>query len=203
MVLELHGLQVDVAHDGRQALEAAARHRPDAVLLDIGLPGLNGYDVCREMRRQPWSAGTRILAMTGWGQQEDRRRSAEAGFDDHLVKPVDFEALLRALGTGGRRSRPAGAGAGRSSALTTVDSPSTCAAVGRGSAGTHDDSSSAPIIHAARPSCAAIDANSRRERPGSYAARGRRRTPPSRWLIHHGDVSAWSRALVDPSEPGH
>ncbi len=106
MVLELHGLQVDVAHDGRQALEAAARHRPDAVLLDIGLPGLNGYDVCREMRRQPWSAGTRILAMTGWGQQEDRRRSAEAGFDDHLVKPVDFEALLRALGTGARRLDP-------------------------------------------------------------------------------------------------
>ncbi len=99
LALELHGLEVVVAHDGRQALVEAAVHTPDAVLLDIGLPGMNGYDVCRELRRQPWGARAVILAMTGWGQQEDRRRSSEAGFDAHLVKPVEHETLLDALAT--------------------------------------------------------------------------------------------------------
>jgi PAS domain S-box-containing protein len=97
MALQLHGLEVVVAHDGRQALHEAALHTPDAVLLDIGLPGMSGYDVCRELRRQPWGARAVILAMTGWGQQEDRRRSSEAGFDAHLVKPVEHETLLDAL----------------------------------------------------------------------------------------------------------
>jgi two-component system CheB/CheR fusion protein len=97
MALELHGLDVVVAHDGRQALREAAARPPDAVVLDIGLPGLNGYDVCRELRRQPWGAAAVILAMTGWGQQEDRRKSKDAGFDAHLVKPVEHDALIEAL----------------------------------------------------------------------------------------------------------
>jgi PAS domain S-box-containing protein len=97
MALELYGLEVVVAHDGRQALAEAAARPPDAVVLDIGLPGLNGYDVCRELRRQPWGAAAVILAMTGWGQQEDRRKSKDAGFDAHLVKPVEHDALIEAL----------------------------------------------------------------------------------------------------------
>ena len=106
MALELHGLEVVVAHDGPQALREAAARPPDAVVLDIGLPGLNGYDVCRELRRQPWGAAAVILAMTGWGQQEDRRKSKDAGFDAHLVKPVEHDALIEALTTAVRPPAP-------------------------------------------------------------------------------------------------
>ena len=78
-------------------MEAAERLRPDAVLLDIGLPGLNGYEVCRRIRQQPWGKRMTLVALTGWGQDEDRDRSREAGFDAHMVKPVDFDALLALL----------------------------------------------------------------------------------------------------------
>jgi CheY-like chemotaxis protein len=67
------------------------------VLLDIGLPGMNGYEVARRMGVEPWRSGARLIALTGWGQAEDRRRSAEAGFDAHLVKPVDLDELVRLL----------------------------------------------------------------------------------------------------------
>ncbi len=81
-------------------MEAAAGFRPDVVLLDIGMPRLNGYEAARRIREQPWGEAVVLVALTGWGQEEDRRRSAEAGFDPHLVKPVDpaaLEALLAGL----------------------------------------------------------------------------------------------------------
>jgi len=83
--------------DGQEALEIASEYRPDVVLLDIGLPKLNGYDVARQMRSHPWSEKMTLVAMTGWGRDTDRNRSRDAGFDRHLTKPVDpnvLEALL-------------------------------------------------------------------------------------------------------------
>jgi PAS domain S-box-containing protein len=97
MLLQLTGHEVFVAHDGHSALVAVELRRPDVVLLDIGLPSLNGHDVCRWIRQQPWGKTTVIIALTGWGQEEDRRRSQEAGFDGHLVKPVDHGHLLALL----------------------------------------------------------------------------------------------------------
>jgi PAS domain S-box-containing protein len=96
-LLRLKGYRVELAHDGPAALAAAARLRPDAVLLDIGLPGQNGYEVARAIREEPWGRAVPLVALTGWGQEADRRRSREAGFDRHLVKPVDPELLLKTL----------------------------------------------------------------------------------------------------------
>jgi CheY-like chemotaxis protein len=75
----------------------AGEFRPDVVVLDIGLPKLNGYEACRRIREQPWSKGMVLIAVTGWGQGEDRRRSHEAGFDKHMVKPVEPQALMKLL----------------------------------------------------------------------------------------------------------
>jgi CheY-like chemotaxis protein/two-component sensor histidine kinase len=97
-LLRLSGFETEAAHDGAEALAAIERSRPDVVLLDIGLPRLDGFEVCRRVREQPWGRGLRMVALTGWGQEEDRRRSQEAGFDAHLVKPVDYEKLLQLLG---------------------------------------------------------------------------------------------------------
>ena len=97
MMLSLMGNETRTAHDGLEAVEAAAAFRPDVMLLDIGLPKLNGYDVCRRIREQPWGKGMVIVALTGWGQEEDRRRSSEAGFNQHMVKPVDPAALEKLL----------------------------------------------------------------------------------------------------------
>jgi PAS domain S-box-containing protein len=94
-LLRLSGHEVDVAHDGHAALEAADRTRPEVILLDIGMPGLNGYDACRALRARPWGREALVVAQTGWGQAEDRARAAEAGFDAHFVKPVDLGELLR------------------------------------------------------------------------------------------------------------
>jgi PAS domain S-box-containing protein len=94
MLLELSGHAVRTAYDGTQALELAAQQHPDIVLLDIGLPGITGYEVCRRLRQQPGGVDMVIIALTGWGQDADRRKSAEAGFDGHLVKPVDFVTLV-------------------------------------------------------------------------------------------------------------
>jgi PAS domain S-box-containing protein len=96
MLLRLAGHDVHVAHNGPEALRAAA-FSPEVVLLDIGLPGMNGYDVARRWRQDPASRNALLVAVTGYGQDEDRRRSAEAGFDYHLTKPVDPEALRRLL----------------------------------------------------------------------------------------------------------
>jgi CheY-like chemotaxis protein len=97
MLLQFGGHDTYQAHDGVEAIEAATRLRPDVVLLDIGLPRLNGYEVCSRIRKEPWGSQVTLVALTGWGQEEDRHRSMEAGFDEHLVKPVDHDVLLDLL----------------------------------------------------------------------------------------------------------
>jgi len=97
MLLQLGGHETFKAHDGEEAIRVAERVRPDAVLLDIGLPILNGYEVCRRIRREKWGQHLTIVALTGWDQEEDRHRSREAGFDAHMVKPVDHDELLKLL----------------------------------------------------------------------------------------------------------
>ena len=100
MLLDEIGHETHLAHDGLEALAAAERIRPDVVLLDIGLPKLNGYEVCRRIREHTWGEALMMVALTGWGQDEDRQRSFEAGFDTHLVKPVDHAVLMRLLAAG-------------------------------------------------------------------------------------------------------
>jgi PAS domain S-box-containing protein len=97
LLLELDGYETHTARDGLEALAVAERVRPDTVLLDIGLPKLNGYEVARRLRALPWAKHVLLVAMTGWGQDEDRQRSREAGFDAHVVKPVTHELLTRTL----------------------------------------------------------------------------------------------------------
>jgi PAS domain S-box-containing protein len=97
MMLRLMGNETHTANDGLAAIEAAESFRPDLILLDIGLPKMNGYDACRVIRQQPWSNGMIIVALTGWGQEGDRLRSAQAGFDHHLVKPVELDTLAKLL----------------------------------------------------------------------------------------------------------
>jgi CheY-like chemotaxis protein len=96
-VLRMWDYEVWTAFDGPEALQAAASCRPDVILLDIGLPGLDGYEVARRLRANPTAGRPLVAALTGYGQEEDRRRSREAGFDLHLVKPVDPDELLRLL----------------------------------------------------------------------------------------------------------
>ena len=93
MLLELAGHEVRVAHSGETALSLAQAFRPDTALLDIGMPDLSGYEVARQLRREPWGIGIRLIALTGWGQPDDVRRALEAGFEHHLTKPVEPEAL--------------------------------------------------------------------------------------------------------------
>jgi len=98
MLLEITGNQTYLANDGLEALQAAEQHRPDVMLLDIGLPKLDGHEVCRRIREQPWGKDIIMIALTGWGQEDDRRKSHEAGFNGHLVKPMDYDELLELLG---------------------------------------------------------------------------------------------------------
>jgi PAS domain S-box-containing protein len=93
LLLKIRGNEVRTAHDGLEVISAAEAFRPEVMLLDIGMPKLNGYEVCRHIRAQSWGKTTAIIALTGWGQEEDRRRSREAGFDHHLVKPVELAVL--------------------------------------------------------------------------------------------------------------
>ncbi len=102
-LLKIMGNEVSTAYDGVQAVEAAEALRPDVVLLDLGMPGMDGFEVCRRIRGQSWGQGMFLVALTGWGQDEDHRRTEEAGFDRHLVKPVDHAALADLLA-----SRPLG-----------------------------------------------------------------------------------------------
>jgi CheY-like chemotaxis protein len=97
IMLKIIGMDVHTAYDGLEAVEAAAAFKPDVVLLDIGLPQLNGYEAARRIREQPWGKDMVLVAVTGWGQEEDRRRSQEAGFNAHMVKPVDPAALQQIL----------------------------------------------------------------------------------------------------------
>ncbi len=96
-LLELSGYEMHVAHDGEQALAVAEASRPDVVLLDIGLPKMSGNEVCRRFRQQEWGRQMTVIALTGWGQEQDRRRTRESGFNHHLVKPADPIALLKLL----------------------------------------------------------------------------------------------------------
>jgi CheY-like chemotaxis protein len=88
---------VAVTHSGPEALEVAPQFRPEVVLCDLGLPGMNGYEVAAALRREPATAAAYLMALTGYGQEEDRRRSQEAGLDLHLTKPIDPDELLRRL----------------------------------------------------------------------------------------------------------
>jgi PAS domain S-box-containing protein len=97
ILLRLQGHEVYAAHDGREAVEAAGWFRPELAFLDIGMPRLNGLEAARSIRGQPWGREMVLVAVTGWGQEEDRRRAAEAGFDRHLTKPVDPAALQELL----------------------------------------------------------------------------------------------------------
>jgi PAS domain S-box-containing protein len=118
MLLQLAGHETQKAHDGIEAVEITERFRPDAVLLDIGLPRLDGYEVCRRIREAPWGKGLLLVALTGWGQEEDRVRSREAGFDEHMIKPVDYDVLIKLLASlpsGSNASQPHLAADGASS----------------------------------------------------------------------------------------
>jgi two-component system CheB/CheR fusion protein len=97
MLLRLSGHDVRIAHNGPQALQAAGVFRPEAVILDIGLPGMNGYEVARQLREQPGMDQAVIVAVTGYGQEDDRLRSREAGFDHHLTKPVSPDRLQEVI----------------------------------------------------------------------------------------------------------
>ena len=99
MLLEITGNQTYMAHDGEEAIEAIEQYRPEVVLLDIGLPKLTGHEVCRWVRGKSWGKDIVVIALTGWGQEDDRRKSEEAGFNGHLVKPVDYDKLLELLST--------------------------------------------------------------------------------------------------------
>jgi signal transduction histidine kinase len=96
-LLQLSGHEVYTAANGAVALEFAEQHRPEVALLDIGMPKLDGYEVARRIRAQPWGQAITLVALTGWGQDSDRRRSQEAGFDSHLVKPLDLDKLTDLL----------------------------------------------------------------------------------------------------------
>jgi CheY-like chemotaxis protein len=98
-MLRLMGSDVRTAHDGLAAIDAAIEYRPDLVLLDLGMPKLNGYEAARRLRELPDFADVALVAVTGWGQEHDQRRSREAGFDRHMVKPVEPNALMNLLRT--------------------------------------------------------------------------------------------------------
>jgi PAS domain S-box-containing protein len=105
LLLRMMGHEVHTAHDGLEAVQAAATFRPDAALLDIGMPKMNGYEAARSIREQPWGRNTVLVAVTGWGQEEDKRRAREVGFNEHMTKPVDpveLEKLVCALVAGAK-----------------------------------------------------------------------------------------------------
>ena len=110
MLLELEGHEVVVAHDGDAALDAVERVRPQIAILDIGMPGATGYEVASRIREAPWGRGMLLIAATGWGQDEDRRRALAAGFNHHLTKPMDATALVASLGKWLADARAHGAG---------------------------------------------------------------------------------------------
>ena len=97
MLLKMMGNNIHTAHDGEEAVTAAREFQPNVVLCDIGLPKLNGYEACRQMKAQAWDKNMILIAVTGWGQDDDRRKSEAAGFDHHMVKPVDPQALMKLL----------------------------------------------------------------------------------------------------------
>jgi CheY-like chemotaxis protein len=97
MMLTVVGHEVRTAHDGDAGLAAAAEYRPDLVLMDLGMPKMDGYEACRRIRAESWGSAPLLVALTGWGSIDDQRRTREAGFDRHLVKPADVDALLNII----------------------------------------------------------------------------------------------------------
>jgi PAS domain S-box-containing protein len=108
-LLRQEGYEVQIAQDGLEAFQSAERSHPDVIVLDLAMPELNGYDAARKIREQPWGKQVVLIALTGWGQQQDRHRTKEAGFDAHLTKPVKYEAILELLGNLPNRQRPGSA----------------------------------------------------------------------------------------------
>jgi len=106
-LLAVEGHETVVAYDGDTALQRAQAMAPDAILVDIGLPGMNGFQVARELRARPETRGALLIAVTGYGQAADRQRAMEAGFDHHLVKPVDLNAVQKLLVTRQERDEKA------------------------------------------------------------------------------------------------
>jgi len=100
MIVKMLGHEVRVANDGREGVDAAREFRPDVILMDIGMPRMNGYEAARLIRGQDWGNGIHLVALTGWGQEEDRKRTRDAGFDHHLVKPAEPADLLKVLAEG-------------------------------------------------------------------------------------------------------
>ena len=97
IMLRILGHEVQTALDGEEAIEKAEQFRPDVIVLDVGMPMLDGYETASRIRQRPWSRDVVLIAVTGWGNDKDKLKSAEAGFDVHLVKPVDATTILEAL----------------------------------------------------------------------------------------------------------
>jgi CheY-like chemotaxis protein/two-component sensor histidine kinase len=97
ILLRQHGHEVHTAYDGEEALTVAARYKPRVALLDIGMPKLNGHELARKIREQPWGRDMLLIALSGWGQRDDRRRTREAGFTHHLIKPLDLVELAAVM----------------------------------------------------------------------------------------------------------
>jgi CheY-like chemotaxis protein len=108
LLLKLEGHEIQAAYDGPTALLIAQTFRPEIILLDIGMPGMDGYEVARRLREQTYQKITVLAALTGWGQEEDRRRALQAGFDYHFVKPIEPDALEQLLALPQRANLPAG-----------------------------------------------------------------------------------------------
>lgn len=105
MLLSLEGHTVHTASNGEQTLERAQEHHPDVVLLDIGMPGMDGFEVARRIRAEPWGQRIMLVALTGWSPDSHGTRSKDAGFDSHLVKPVDLQQLTAVITRATRRPR--------------------------------------------------------------------------------------------------
>jgi len=99
-LIRLSGHEIEMAHDGKTALEKAKSFKPEIILLDVGLPDMHGYEVAERLRAVPENKSLVIVALTGYGNEEDRRRARDAGFDYHFVKPVDFTALESLINKG-------------------------------------------------------------------------------------------------------
>ena len=97
MLIDLLGYESRAAYDGQEALDVADSFLPDVVLLDLGMPRMDGLEACRQMRQRPWGTRAAIIAVTGWGQADDHRKTRDAGFNEHLVKPVAPDFLTQLL----------------------------------------------------------------------------------------------------------
>ncbi len=97
MFVETLGVEVRTVYEGLETVSVVEAFRPDLVLLDIAMPGLDGHEIARKIRGEDWGEEVMLVALTGWGREEDKRRTREAGFDGHLVKPVDFDGLERLI----------------------------------------------------------------------------------------------------------